>query len=425
MSGQRKHKIRLMLKLLRLKNIGFLTFTDKIISRIKPPRTFKGSIKKVLFIRSDRIGDAIVTLPELRDFKMNYPEIQLHVISSNKNRFIFDGSPFIDKLLTFGQKSHIRRVFEYDEGYTGKFALSDFERILLKIFLFGRFIHFMIYFLVPYVFSSQLRNDIRALKEENYDVVFDLKGVKRIALVTRLFSNFTAGSRLFLFSWLYSYYMKSNWVSHDDNITMSVKIENLIKESTGLKFTKRNKDIPYLDHAPLHLSSKKYDVFFHIGTSELRKLNTGHETLILNSLKDKKVIVTDSYKTERLNLYKEKFNFEFRLYNKLEDCITDVSGSKLILCYDGGQAHYLSQFGTTIVIFGPGSVNLWKPYEFEDYEPYAAGNTQILKSRGKYGHMVVYNPIWCSPCFDIGCKERPCLNKLDINLLIKLIREHI
>jgi hypothetical protein len=85
----------------------------------------------------------------------------------------------------------------------------------------------------------------------------------------------------------------------------------------------------------------------------------------------------------------------------------------------------LSQFGTTIVIFGPGSVNLWKPYEFEDYEPYAAGNTQILKSRGKYGHMVVYNPIWCSPCFDIGCKERPCLNKLDINLLIKLIREHI
>lgn len=423
MNGQQKHKIRLRLKLIRFKNEGFLTFTDRLIRFFKPPKKYNGAIKKILIIRSDRIGDAIVTIPVIRDLKLNYPDMQIHVISSNKNRFIFEGSPHIDKLITFGMQSPLRKVFEYDEGYTGKFKLSGFERKILSVFLAGRLIHFLIYFAVPYFFSGQFRNEISSLKKENYDIVFDLKGSKRIALVSGMISKYTAGSRLFLFSWLYTYYTQTNWVGQHDTEQMTIKIENLISECSGLVLVKRNKSMPYINVSSKANEIKRYDIFFHIGTSELRKLSIEQETQLLDSLNGKKVILTDSFESEVFATYKKKFNYTFKLYANLEQCAEDAINCKLIICYDGGQAHYLSQFGKTITIFGPGSVQLWKPYEFEDYEPYAAGDTTILKSKGKFGHMAAYSPMWCSPCFDIGCAAKPCLHRIEVKKITNLIEE--
>lgn len=369
----------------------------------------------------------MVTLPVLRDLKLNYPEIEIHTIVSNKNYFIFNDTKYIDKIICYGKNDKFRKVFEIDDCTELNSEISNFERSLLKIFIIGHIIHFFIYCMFPWLTDKNFRERIKNLKDEHYDAVFDLKGNRRIAIVSRLISDFTVGSRLFGFSWLYSYYLNSNWVSQSDSDFMTKKIERSITSATGLKFAKRDISLPLIQTNISAKQEKIYDILFHIGTAELRKLERVKEKLILDSFSDKNVLITDSHNSNRFARYREIYPFEFKLYNSLEDIIPDAMKAKLVICYDGGQAHYLSQFVKTITIFGPGSVMLWKPYEFKNYEPenFGTNGTVYLKSSGRFGHIAVHHPVICSPCFDIGCKVKPCLDELNIKELISLISNNL
>ncbi len=98
-----------------------------------------------------------------------------------------------------------------------------------------------------------------------------------------------------------------------------------------------------------------------------------------------------------------------------------------MLSYDGGQTHLLAQYLPSVVIFGPGSVDLWKPYEFKDYKIVKEwdNNLRVIQSDGKYKHEVVHKKIWCSPCFDIGCKERPCLGAITPGIIAETVKSKL
>ncbi len=53
--------------------------------RISVPTPLFGSRSKVLFLRHDRLGDAIITLPLLRLLKAHYPDLQVDVLLSQYN----------------------------------------------------------------------------------------------------------------------------------------------------------------------------------------------------------------------------------------------------------------------------------------------------------------------------------------------------
>jgi hypothetical protein len=333
-----RHKIRLKLILIRFKN-NQLRIIDDILRIIKPPRLYKGIPRKILIFRNDRIGDAVVTLPFLRDLKLNFPETEIHILA--------------------------------------------------------------------------------------YDLVFDLVGYRRLAVLSRMISGYSIGSRLFLMSWLYSYYLRTHWVSQQDDDFMTRKTEKTFTEAISMKFIKRNTNLPF--KGIKKISENKYDIFIHLGTSVLRKINFETEKELVRKLSDLNIIITDIEMSERYlfykNLYSEYSNIKFILYPHLNDIIKDVSSSALLLCYDGGQAHFLSQFVKTFVIFGPGSVPLWKPYEFKSYSILKEweNGVRAIKSTGNYGHMVIHYPIWCSPCFDIGCDTKPCLNNINADMLYEII----
>lgn len=363
----KKHKVPLIIRYYRLKNTGFLTFTDSILRFLKPPKRYKGKPKKLLFVRTDRIGDALVTVPVLRDLKLNYPELIIDVLCSEKNKFIFEKLDFINKV---------------------------------------------------HIFTSYDNKNI--LKKEKYDAVIDLVSTdKRFIRLLKKISPFVAGSRLFLYSWIYDYYLYTNWVSETDKEVMGRKIEKLLTDCFDFKFIKRDNSQPYDKSLVQEGIHKEYDLMIHLGTEEIRKLDKNTEENIIESLKNYKILITDGNQTERFSYYKNKYgenpNIKFKLYNSLQELVPDTYKSRLILCYDGGQAHFLSQFAKTITIFGPGSVNLWRPYEFETYEIFRklSNDSLVMKSKGNFGHMVVFRPIWCSPCFDIGCDTRPCLTLLE------------
>jgi hypothetical protein len=210
---------------------------------------------------------------------------------------------------------------------------------------------------------------------------------------------------------------------------MTRKIEECLKSAFRLEFRRRNSEHLITGELVRQIAGKHTDIFIHLGTSELRKLSRESEEKLIEGLSEKKLVITDSGATERFSDYKSKFsefqNIEFKLYGRLRDAVKDAEDSRLLLCYDGGQALYLSQFVTTVVIFGPGSVRLWKPYEFEDYGVVKDWDNGVraIRSRGRYGHTAIYYPIWCNPCYDIGCKTRPCLNNIGVEQITEIIGE--
>ena len=58
-------------------------------------------VKRILFLRYDRIGDMIVTTPILRTLKQMYPHIRIDVLASKVNAEVVQGSPFVNALLIF------------------------------------------------------------------------------------------------------------------------------------------------------------------------------------------------------------------------------------------------------------------------------------------------------------------------------------
>ena len=410
---ERRHKIPLKLKLIRFKNSDFFSFTDKIIRFLKPPKKYSGLPKKILVFRNDRIGDAVVTLPVLRDLKFNYQGLQIHIVCSEKNKFVFENFPYVDKLIVFSppnwEQENLRSIF--------------------RIPVIGKAFQFFFHVLMASVLDDEFRKFLSDLEIEKYDAVIDLIGKRRIAFIGRMVSKFSAGGRLFLLSWMYSYYMKTNWVSPHDKDFMSRKIQFLFEDSLNLKFEDKIVELPYTGAG--QKEEKEIDVFIHLGTGELRKFEPEKEIEIIQSLNNYKLIITDGYESDSFKKQREHFknseNIEFKIYDKLTDIIPDVKKSKLMLSYDGGQTHLLAQYLPSVVIFGPGSVDLWKPYEFKDYKIVKEwdNNLRVIQSDGKYKHEVVHKKIWCSPCFDIGCKERPCLGAITSGIIAEIVKSKL
>ncbi|HDL5660065.1 TPA: lipopolysaccharide heptosyltransferase family protein, partial [Mannheimia haemolytica] len=63
--------------------------TDLILSEIP---------NKILFLRHDgKIGDYVVSSFVFREIKKQSPQTQIGVVCSQKNRYLFENNPYIDK----------------------------------------------------------------------------------------------------------------------------------------------------------------------------------------------------------------------------------------------------------------------------------------------------------------------------------------
>lgn len=407
-----KQPIPLLLRLKRFKSSGFVRGLNEFLSKIKPPRKLNSVPKRMLLFRNDRIGDAMVTLPVIRDIKHNYPDIEIDVITSPNNNFIFEDFESIDNIIPL-------RINGNETGFFHKLPLI------------GGFILFMKYLLLPCMFSGNFRKTLKIMTARRYDYAADLVGLKRNAIIASYVSAFSAGPGRLLPFLFYDYYSDSNWVTAGDKDFMTRKIEKFITESTGMLLAQKNTNIPLIkieQHS--NAGEKKTDIIFHFGTSSLRKLGIEKEKKLISDFKNMSIIVTDSGVTESFDLLRSEFkdhkNIHFKLYDTLKDLAAECLGAKLLVCYDGGQVHYLSQFIQTAAIFGPGSAALWKPYEFADYEfiDSDTGGACAIRSKGKIKHIAIYRAMWCNPCFDTGCKTKPCLGDISTGFITRIIKQN-
>jgi ADP-heptose:LPS heptosyltransferase len=408
---EKKQKIPILLKLKRFKNSDGVEKINSFFSIIKPRRKFNGIPKSILLIRNDRIGDAVVTLPVIRDLKLNYPEMKIDVLVSHANKFVFDDIDYADDIIELNWAPQ-----------------NTPKPYMLPVI--GGILQFIRFALISYLTNASYRNKIKFLHSKKYDAAVDLVGLSGNALLCKHISRFSIGPKKFVIHTLYSYYLDTNWVSAKDNDQMTNKITHAIEKGLDLKFEKKNTSLPLLNIIAERNLKPKYDIIFHLGASELRKLSPEKENKLIDFMSSLKVLVTNSHETDKYKDLKKYFknnsNIEFIIYNNLQEAVPDCLNSRLLLCYDGGQAHYLSQFVKTITIFGPGSTVLWRPFEFSDYSliEESTNGAQAFQSNGKFGHISVYMPIWCRPCFDVGCNEKPCLSKIEPEFIWEIINKY-
>jgi ADP-heptose:LPS heptosyltransferase len=66
--------------------------------REAPPQP--GSIKRILFIRLDRIGDVVLSTPALRALKQHFQGAELTIILRSSTRGLVEHNPFVDRIIT-------------------------------------------------------------------------------------------------------------------------------------------------------------------------------------------------------------------------------------------------------------------------------------------------------------------------------------
>ncbi len=64
-------------------------------------KSAKPKIKKILFVTPSNIGDVILTLPSIDCLKDNFPEARLTVMTGPFSREIFEGNPYVQKLIIY------------------------------------------------------------------------------------------------------------------------------------------------------------------------------------------------------------------------------------------------------------------------------------------------------------------------------------
>ena len=70
------------------------------------------SESKILFIRLNRIGDALVTTPLLHQIKKNIG-CSVYVLADKKNHFVFNNCPDVDEVIVYEKNGGIKRINEF------------------------------------------------------------------------------------------------------------------------------------------------------------------------------------------------------------------------------------------------------------------------------------------------------------------------
>ena len=96
---QHLKEIYLTLRKIFLDFLSVLFFREKIADS-----DGHEDIRKILFVRIDRIGDLVLSTPAIKALKQQYPQAGLFVMASRSNFSILKQNPYIDQVVVFDRR---------------------------------------------------------------------------------------------------------------------------------------------------------------------------------------------------------------------------------------------------------------------------------------------------------------------------------
>lgn len=355
------------------------TFLSRFV-RCKPPR----KINSILINRSDRLGDAFISIPIIFELQKKY---NVTVICSKYNEFVFLKANI--KTITFDQNL----VDQNQESYT----------------------HRMIRHLRPAVFR---------VVSDPFDIFLNFSGTNNVKLHSSAKKIYKVGFK-FGFSPLKHDYSVHTF--HTQNYVQS--LIDMIKWF--------DKDFSYAPHFLdfALLRDKTSNVFipednyivFHIGAKFPRLIEQQKLIDLLNNLPIKTLIIDNpnedslknitSYITNsNISIIRQNLTL-FELFN-----ITSNKMCKLFIGYDSGSSHLLHFNTNCIILYTACNHNGWRPFTNNKWvaleeHPDCVIESSTIDDLKKY---IAYVPLKCRTCYDIMCNNPVCKN-LDVNPIIKLI----
>ena len=97
-----------------------LCYATSLVKAMKKP----ADVRKILVVKFWALGDSVVLLPTLQALKKQFPNAELHILAHPRNKTIFEGLTFIDKIVDFGAINILKLFRSYDICIDAEPALS-------------------------------------------------------------------------------------------------------------------------------------------------------------------------------------------------------------------------------------------------------------------------------------------------------------
>ena len=337
-------------------------------------------IRTILINRSDRIGDAVISLPFLLELNKRF---DLTVLTSQYNDFIL--RPFLKTKVVTANPPKLGEVLIYLAG--NLFSKSP---------------------------KPPPGNKAR------YDLYLDLVGIRGLQVFINIrkdnlcskYAGFNLGpwNRLLDYSYRGSVELTRTG--------MCSAYRRFIKESLGIDI-----DIPdHLDlsgqmRTPSDLElPEKYLLVNISGFNKFRGPSPRSFAEMLNALDySGKIVIMDEPGQPNIPEFKRytaKDNLIFLQKDYTVWELLEISGkAEVYIGSDLGITHMLQIPVDAVIFFATGSYSVWKPCSKNDYRQSRIGDITVEDTVNSVGlrKKIIYRKVWCRPCYDIGCKARACI----------------
>ncbi len=350
----------------------------KLVRQAKPSYKFR-EIRSILIKRTDRIGDAVVSLPLILELAKKY---NVTVLTS-----------------------------KYNDSFLNKFVPT------------------LSYINDPLGFSDSIKEIIRntvfpvAVTEKHppkYDLFLDLNGVRDLDSFLKMRKNnlcrYYAGFNMGIWN-LFLDYAYPGYVGLFAKKHIVSAYARIIKDSLGF-----DAEIPdYLDLSdkmvkPEDFNEEGFILVNIAGVNKFRGPSPDKYAEIINRLSFAgKIVVMDELgrpNIEEFKRYVKRDNIAYlnRDYS-LWELLFIASKSILYIGADSGITHLLQVSANAFIFFGTGIPWVWKPYSKNTYVKKEISGMVFEETKNSQGLVkkIVYKPVWCRPCFDMGCRRKRCL----------------
>jgi len=398
-------KIQFKNKLMRLV-VKTTKCIGKLIASVRNRNLKQIKIKKILVNRSDRIGDAIITLPFLLELKKQ--GYDLTIMTSTYNDFIlnrfFPTIPMDHPILSQESKPNL----------LWKECIQRIRN-------------------TPQLIGNYLSKD----KEPEFDIFLDLmlgeKSPEGIyyARKNRL-AKYYIGCNKGPLNIFQDYSLKKTLIELSE-LDIIQYYEKLINDGLGIKI----KTPDYIDIESFKEYQQKgfnfkfpFGVVF-IGGEPKRNLTINQWKILIERLaEDINIVVIDDPKNIILpkirDVVRNKNVYFIKNRYNLFELLSLTKKARFFIGMDGGGSHILSLPTNAMMIFTSEMRNPFRPHSNNSYKTILLRNNfniEETKTSTDLIKAIAFKSLPCRPCFvKFECKKRKCIEGVDVELIAEYIK---
>ncbi len=359
----------------------------------------KSKIKKILILRPRAIGDVILTTPFIRNLRKEFPDAQIDYVVEEFVKPVLEGNPYISNIIIL-KRHKLKKEPENIKAIKNKLKKSmPSVKIIEDIRFYLKFI------------------------KERYDIVFDLWGNLRTALISFLTgAKYRVGFTFRFRKYFYNIRVKPDIIpkynaNYHLDLLRAIGIE---PDSDKTEFYLNESDKEFIKKFFKDAGIKESDVVIGLSGSGSWVTKRWFEEkfskladIILKEIKNSKIIILwgpgEKQIAEKIinGIREDKTRVFLAPETNLKQLGALIKNLTLLITNDGAASHIAVAVSTrSITIYGPTNSASWSP-------------------QGNKMHLTVAPLIKCAPCDKTICPFNTieCMQKIDERQVFEKVKD--